>query len=342
MIFNYSPNIKKLIIFSNYFDQELCNIPESRKCFLNVTTLKCYTFVKLDKLAQICHNIRYLNIKYCNYDNNPGLITLIKAQKNLKYFKCGFKAFSDPYEISCKGIGEALTKQADSILLIHLSCPIKFCCPIFTKFVNLKTLKIDGKIVDKSLMKPNLPNLEYLELYGGYIYEAAIFIKSTKGNLREIRIKHDFHEKNRLMFIQSITQYCPNLKSVALFYQDDHLVIRELEKLFSTCSQLERLVIVCEDYYNDSYDKLLDILVINAPSSLNSLKLDNFKIKMKSLKTFFKRWKEKHQTSISVYYILYFKEIHKVDIINDCIEVKKFDDNYCCRYFDWNYDYWCY
>ncbi|CAB4464869.1 unnamed protein product [Rhizophagus irregularis] len=251
MIFNYSPNIKKLIIFSDYVDQELCNIPELRKCFLNVTTLKCYTFVKLD----ICHNIRYLNIKYCNYDNNPGLITLIKAQKNLKYFKCGFKA---SYEISCKGIGEALTKQADSILLIHLSCPIKFCCPIFTKFVNLKTLKIDGKIVDKSLMKPNLPNLEYLELYGGYIYEAAIFIKSTKGNLREIRIKHDFHEKNGLMFIQYITQYFPNLKSVALFYQDDHLIIRELEKLFSTCSQLKRLVIVCEDYYNDSYDKLLD------------------------------------------------------------------------------------
>uniref|UniRef100_U9TIV8 Uncharacterized protein n=1 Tax=Rhizophagus irregularis (strain DAOM 181602 / DAOM 197198 / MUCL 43194) TaxID=747089 RepID=U9TIV8_RHIID len=165
MIFNYSPNIKKLIIFSDYVDQELCNIPELRK---------------------------YLNIKYCNYDNNPGLITLIKAQKNLKYFKCGFKA---SYEISCKGIGEALTKQADSILLIHLSCPIKFCCPIFTKFVNLKTLKINGKIVDKSLMKPNLPNLEYLELYGGYIYEAAIFIKSTKGSLREIRIKHDFHEK---------------------------------------------------------------------------------------------------------------------------------------------------
>ncbi|UZO04912.1 uncharacterized protein OCT59_025274 [Rhizophagus irregularis] len=172
MIFNYSPNIKKLIIFSDYVDQELCNIPELRKCFLNI--------------------IRYLNIKYCNYDNNPGLITLIKAQKNLKYFKCGFKA---SYEISCKGIGEALTKQADSILLIHLSCPIKFCCPIFTKFVNLKTLKINGKIVDKSLMKPNLPNLEYLELYGGYIYEAAIFIKSTKGSLREIRIKHDFHEK---------------------------------------------------------------------------------------------------------------------------------------------------
>ncbi|CAG8633825.1 4722_t:CDS:2 [Rhizophagus irregularis] len=242
MIFNYSPNIKKLIIFSDYVDQELCNIPELRKCFLNVTTLKCYTFVKLDKLAQI-------------------------SQKNLKYFKCGFKA---SYEISCKGIGEALTKQADSILLIHLSCPIKFCCPIFTKFVNLKTLKINGKIVDKSLMKPNLPNLEYLELYGGYIYEAAIFIKSTKG--------------------------------IALFYQDDHLVIRELEKLFSTCSQLERLVIVCEDYYNDSYDKLLDT-----------------------------RWKDKHQTSISVYYILYFKEIHKVDIINDCVEVKKFDDNYCCR-----------
>ncbi|GBC11706.2 hypothetical protein GLOIN_2v1800990 [Rhizophagus irregularis DAOM 181602=DAOM 197198] len=167
MIFNYSPNIKKLIIFSDYVDQELCNIPELRKCFLNVTTLKCYTFVKLDKLAQI-------------------------SQKNLKYFKCGFKA---SYEISCKGIGEALTKQADSILLIHLSCPIKFCCPIFTKFVNLKTLKINGKIVDKSLMKPNLPNLEYLELYGGYIYEAAIFIKSTKGSLREIRIKHDFHEK---------------------------------------------------------------------------------------------------------------------------------------------------
>lgn len=83
-------------------------------------------------------------------------------------------------------------------------------------------------------------------------------LNQQKEVYEKLELNMIFMKKNGLMFIQSITQYCPNLKSVALFYQDDHLVIRELEKLFSTCSQLERLVIVCEDYYNDSYDKLLD------------------------------------------------------------------------------------
>ncbi len=235
-------------------------------------------------------------------------------------------------------IGEALTKQANSLILIHLSWPIQFCCSIFTKFFNLKILIIDGFIPQNHLQKANLPNLQYLELHSTDLYEATIIIQSTKGSLQDIRFKHScITAKHNLKFIQSITQYCPNLKSATLFY--DYNYIKELETLFSTCSQLERLVIISMNY-NYSYNILLDLLAMYAPSSLCSLKLEYFNDCNPAgvMKTFFKRWKEKHQSTISVYILN-----SSVYIINnniEMVEVKlkgdKSDYFNNFRYFDWD------
>lgn len=66
MIINYSPNFKNLKIVDIFIDQKLYGISGSQECFSNVTTLNCSAYVELDMLAQICHNIRYLYIKYCS------------------------------------------------------------------------------------------------------------------------------------------------------------------------------------------------------------------------------------------------------------------------------------
>ncbi|RIA96073.1 hypothetical protein C1645_859567 [Glomus cerebriforme] len=295
-------------------------------------------------LAQICHNIRYLYVKNCDRDNSE-LITLIEAQKNLQYFKCNFGIHTKPaHLIPCKGIGEALTKQAHSLISILLSYPIKIHLSKL-EYVNLKILKIDGAITTNNcIQEANLPNLEHLEFNHNNIGGATMIIRSTKGNLKVIKIKyrHLNSKEENLMYIQAITQYCPNLNSATLFFCGDNIELKELEKLFLNCLQLERLVLINNCLYTNTFacDRLLELLATYAFLRLSSLKLGYISFSTKGLKTFFEKWKERKPPLISLYiHCKCFKE--QVNMINDYLEegiIKKFvflkhNDDF---FFDWN------
>jgi hypothetical protein len=350
MIMNFGSNLKILSLNECNF-KEFYKFPGAKGCLENIVKLECTINLEpsiYHGLAQICHNIKYLFIIDCIKDNE-GLATLIEAQKNLQYFT--YKKFYNNPPL-CKRIGNALEKKANSLISLEAYGNIAICCSNFTKSINLKVLKLKVELSngcqEEFLRLLNLPNLERLNLSCHSLYTISRIIQKTKGDLLELRIESEknISSEDTLKLIKSITQHCPNL-NLATIICYDHDDIKELKKLFSVCTKIEKLVLI-HYYFNTNYefydDDLLDILADCAPLTLNSLKVECFNFSTENLDSFFKKWKLKQQKPLSFYniseedYFLFNNE--KTFIVNKYIKegvIKKFQeiDPYD-RFIDWD------
>jgi hypothetical protein len=337
MIISQSQGLKHLSLDNDNIKQ-FYYLPGAKDCLNNLVSLTCGLEVDpliFYGLAQICRNIRKLRIYDCLTEND-GLSSLIMAQKNLQYFICEFDRF-DYRHFVCKGIGNALVKQANSLRYFDSFDGVTFHPSIFKNFVNLRELKLgDGSLIrdyDLHLQQAMLPSLQYLEIGWTSLYTIAKIIQSTKGDLVEIRViaGQNFTKKNTKMYLHSITKNCPKLKMATLFYygDKDDSEIKEFKKLLTTCLFLEQMVLTRykEHGLKDYDDELLDVLGRYAPISLKSIQIQNLCFSTESLVDFFEKWKQR-KIPVSFYYI-YDDDIFKKNIINEYIQegvIKEFKE----------------
>ncbi|CAG8654162.1 9545_t:CDS:1 [Funneliformis caledonium] len=283
------------------------------ECLKNLVVFECN--IEIDPsifygLAQICHKIKKLYVYNC-YKDNDGLISLIEVQKKLQHFTCEFNSYMEFDYPPCRGIENALIKQANSLISFNSQGQLTLYHLIYKKLVNLRYLKVfelsPYPEQEYRLKAAIMPNLQKLHMNYFSLPTIIKIIESTKGNLKEIRIESEqgFSKENTTRLIQAISKNCPNLMfTTILCYGGDDDNVKELEKLFSACSKLEKIVLV-HDYFNtdaeDYDDELLNVLVKHAPLNLISLKLECFKFSTKNLERFFKRWKEGRRHSLSIY-----------------------------------------
>src|SRR6266542_1677073 len=174
------------------------------KCDISIDPIYFYG------LACICKYIQgfiIINTIDPNININDGIIKLIEAQKNLRYFewKDDFRYFySDDFEDIYGKTFLALEKKVDT--LNHLVISFHFYeyyyqdipIPIdLSKFHKLKTLKINAPCyeLDSQLRKPVYQNLEILQIYSYLDYSTVVsIIKNSRGNFRKILIKVDYSE----------------------------------------------------------------------------------------------------------------------------------------------------
>ncbi|GBC04122.1 hypothetical protein RclHR1_05520010 [Rhizophagus clarus] len=341
LIISQSQGLKHLSLDNDNIKQ-FYYLPGAKECLTGLASLTCGLEVDpliFYGLSQICRNIKKLRIYDCLTEND-GLTSLIIAQKNLQYFICEFDRF-DYRHFVCKGIGNALVKQAHSLKYFDSFDGVTFHPSIFKNFVNLRELKLgDGSLIrdyDLHLQQAMLPSLQYLEIGWTSLYTIAKIIQSTKGDLVEIRViaGQNFTKKNTKMYLQSITKNCPKLKMATLFYygDKDESEIKEFKKLLTTCLFLEHMVLIRykEHGLKDYDNELLDVLGNHAPISLKSIQIQNLCFSPESLVDFFEKWKQR-KIPLSFYYI-YDDDIFK-NIISEYIregvikDFKEVDDEF--------------
>ncbi|RIA86063.1 hypothetical protein C1645_829863 [Glomus cerebriforme] len=315
-------------------------LPGAKDCLTNLVTLTCGLEVDhliFYGLAQICRHIRKLRIYDCLMEND-GLTSLIAVQKNLQYFICEFVSF-DHRDFVCRGIGNALVKQAHSLIYFDSFDGVTFHPSIFKNFVNLRELKLgDGSLIrdyDLHLQQANLPSLQYLEIGWTSLYTIAKIIQSTKGDLVEIKViaGQNSTKKNTKTYLQTVTKHCPKLKMATLFYygDNDDSEIKEFKKLLMTCSFLEQIILIRykEHGLTDYDNELLDVLERYASISLKFIQMQNLRFSPESLINFFEKWK--HRKVPLSFHCLYEDDID-MNIINKYIQegiIKKFKEVDC-------------
>src|SRR6266498_1487379 len=191
-------------------EHQIFYFSEAKTSFESLVELKCD--ISIDPiyfygLACICKYIQRFIIINTGLKVNDGIVRLIDAQKNLRYFEWkddfgnldfdGFD-FDNIYE----KIFPVLEKTVDTLnhLIINLHYYEDYLSymhiPInLSKFHKLKTLKINAPDYDivNQLRKLVCQNLEILQI-DNYIdiYTVDSIIKNSEGHLRKILIKGDY------------------------------------------------------------------------------------------------------------------------------------------------------
>src|SRR5581483_9707943 len=142
------------------------------------------------EMAQICKDLNELIIRNC-YQDLPGLISLIDAQRNLK----NVLIYTDKNkEGTCNELGKALARKGNTIEYLYLGLNVvKIIPPSFlTSLINLKELGIeDGESYDlrQSLANSKFPDLNHLYAYRLLcIRELTTLIEKTNGNISFVGI----------------------------------------------------------------------------------------------------------------------------------------------------------
>src|SRR5205085_1684786 len=129
-----------------YFDDQIHLIPGAEYCFSALEFLDCSTSTSqeiVEGLARISKSIKKLEFGVAQSDNNPGIIKLIEAQRNLKHVFC-YKSIRD--EPFCKALEESLIKHADTIQYLKIGwVPITNFLLHLTKLISLEIKPIHSK-----------------------------------------------------------------------------------------------------------------------------------------------------------------------------------------------------
>jgi hypothetical protein len=272
-------------------------------CFSDLKYVFCDVKVNsgvLDRLAITNTSIKGLKIQIDNNNNNPGIVRLIEAQKDLKEVNIFYSNFLDntPY---CKTLEKSLVKFADTIQYLKIDwIPIT---NYLSYLVNLVSLKIQGTYnVDYIHLKNVvLPNLKILNARHISAKILARLIENTKGQLIEISILFQ-RAVNNEMLIQAIYKNCPNLSYLQLSMNS--MNIPEIENMLIHCQFLTRLEIMESDkfypYGKFNWDKLLGTLTRRSPISLFKFKFFtvNIEVIFEALKLFLNDWKDRHPMTL--------------------------------------------
>ncbi|CAB4407608.1 unnamed protein product [Rhizophagus irregularis] len=336
------------LLLSKYSKVQYLNVVNTNHRFSEVypliellTELVCDTIINpsyLCELGKICKSIQKIKIiNKCIYFNY-GIVELIKAQTNLKYFEWNDEFKEDVFrEDLYEKVFSTLAKKKN--VLNHLKVFFLYVYPynytllfdgVLYKFDKLRSLLIncdDLHFTSEQSNKLKYPNLEILKIDYIKLNVASSVIKNSGGNIKEVILNNqDFVEweenfsDDSLEFIRNICKYCPFIEylSLALSTTDTHFIA--LENLLKVCKNLRSLLIIFQsDYmYNDTIigDKLLDIL-ISSKTNLKEIRFfNNFNFSTTSLKKFFEKWRGRPALSMltcdTTYQVDDYKDFFKI------------------------------
>ncbi|RGB35820.1 hypothetical protein C1646_758845 [Rhizophagus diaphanus] len=345
------------------------HITGTESCFSELKYCSCDVKINSNVLESLA--IKNTSIKKLIFDinhlkNNPGIIRLIEAQKNLKKVNFGniyvkirqdnffsinkakeeLKDHADlhkggfiTYDTYFKTLEESLIKCADTIQYLKIRwIPIT---NYLSYLVNLVSLKIQPthKAHFKHLENLFLPNLKCLKTQYISSKILASLIENTKGQLNKISILFQNTTDNEKL-IQIIYKNCPNLSYLQLSLVDSD--IPEVEKILIHCQFLIELEIMefneFSPFEKDDWNKLFEILLRSSPISLFKFKFfsRNIENKLEILKLFLDSWKDRHPIILQTITLEYELDKLELQVLKDELQMYKvegiiknydFDDN---------------
>ncbi|RGB31131.1 hypothetical protein C1646_764455 [Rhizophagus diaphanus] len=269
----------------------------------------------LYKLSRICNDITNLEIVDCN-DKAPGLVSLIKSQKNLQSLSL---FFNDEEEVEYNLLSNIIEKKAATLKKFTLQ-PVTLISPKFVPSLkNIQYLTLDnvGDLYErgwrkwnKYLGKASFHYLKYLETAYLPNYITCLIIEKSGELILEIYIRfpidsdsNNYQSQNRKLIL-AISSYCPNLKNLTM--EVDHRNLRKMRRIFSNCMQLERLFLITNANVLPNGDKFLVIMSKMLSTTLKEFSFgDKFNFSLKGLESFFEDWKSENRSP--------FKFIHHYD-----------------------------
>ncbi|RIA79390.1 hypothetical protein C1645_840794 [Glomus cerebriforme] len=277
--------LKQNTIFTSY--------PGAKDCLNDLSELYCHSYVYPEffyQLAQICHNIHTLNIRFKKVISN-GLTDLISAQKNLKYLNIHqYKECEDLTDIIT-----SLTKIPNTLRNLKINGGYHYMKLSFiTKFTNLQELTLLFRNINsfedfKILQYFTFSKLQILKFrYECPRNELLInFLENNGNNLREFYISKSNDSLN-----SAIIKFCPNIKKLSAGITNNEL--ESLKMFFNGCQYLESIQIqICEGYLSEK--DIFEVIAKYSPQYFYELKL-NYSYRVKSellpeeLESFFVNW----------------------------------------------------
>lgn len=320
LIFNKCNNAK---YFHWYTKKKLYRYPNSKTFFSNLRSLE-YNFEAgtsktLSKLAEICQNLKNLEINDCDDEDIPGLVSFIKVQKNLQSLCLHFDNVEEKYTL----LSNIIKKKAASLKKLIINPIITLIPPIFIPSLkNIQYLALNneyhGELYESvkwrdwehNLCIASFPYLQHLEaLYLPSNIICSIIEKSGM-NILEINIRcplksNDYQSENKKL-IKVISSCCPKL--IRLTMNVDHNNLSEMGKIFSNCTQLEKIYLTTNVEILPNGDELLRVMNKVSPTTLKEFSfIDKWNFSLKGLESFFENWKYKNRSPIK--FIHYYDEL---------------------------------
>ncbi|GBB83972.1 hypothetical protein RclHR1_10610002 [Rhizophagus clarus] len=339
IIMKKCPRMKYLDMRLNNYN---CYFPIDRLHFESLYELKCDTHVPtyFNIIARTSQNIQKFTVSSRQF--NIGIVGLIEAQKNLKYFK-----WNENSQIRCNELYSynemllALGKKTDTIK--HLKIDFRHDHHYISrrasklqdlpKLYKLKSLIInDFRYFNLELLK----NCVYhdLEIFkvGYYRLEAcSIIIENSGGNLKKIFLGPNKHcqtenlddNNNPLIFIRKVYENCPLIEYLSIILTPSKEHFSEFENLLKICQHLKSLLIIylyreeliSEETNLKNGEILLKSLIKSAPINLKEIRVCyDCKFSLESLEDFLEKWKGNALTIITNEPI--YKEENYTNLIN--------------------------
>jgi hypothetical protein len=287
-------SMKKLTYIYNYYQYNL-----SFTYFFgvkNLSELHCGTNLTSDffyQLSQTCHNLQSISIEFRSNEVSNELKELISLQNNLKHLT--LLAY---YDNSWESIISTITKHSNTLTRLHLcsddhnNLPLSFVS-LFSNLQEIIFSFLESADFEdfKELQFANFPKLQVLKIpyYCPNPEHVIKFLEINGKNLKNFYIS-----ENDKALILSIANFCPNLKSLCVAFNNDEIDI--LKTIFIGCQYLERIKVWCGGDYLP-VKKVLETVVNHAPNSFCELKIYNNSnlavISPEDLELFFIGWKNR-------------------------------------------------
>jgi hypothetical protein len=268
--------------------QPLPLFPGALKCFSRLNILDIdMEYVKskaIYEMGKITKNLNELFIENY-YQEEPGLISLIDAQKNLK--SVSFYSNKDNKKGNFKELSKAIARKKDTINNINLTSiniitPSSLITLNNLKFISIynkekyDNTKEEIKEFQKYLSISEFPKLEYLLTNRLSCFkEISMLIEKTKGNILKVEISDSNKKsKNTGMLIKAISINCPRIKILSTYLEPIDFI--QVKLLLLNCKYLESLRFYSLNINNENDnigDELLDILTKYSPNSLTRIRI---------------------------------------------------------------------
>jgi hypothetical protein len=265
--------------------QPLSLFPGASECFSRLRSLDINVDLvnseALCEMAKICKGLNKLTIENY-YQDLPGLISLIDAQKNLKSIL--ILPLNGTKKGTCEKLSKALARKGDTIRYLYFgsgtigNIPLSFLTSL--TFLSRLTIMVYTNYEEVSekfrqyLSISEFPNLEYLHIHELPCFkELAILIEKTNGNILCVNsYTSDKATKGAGTLIKAIANNCPKIKELSVRLEAQDFVY--VKPLLLNCRCLKRVVMrICSsEFLNGNMgDDLLDNLTKFAPSTLTEI-----------------------------------------------------------------------
>jgi hypothetical protein len=314
LIFNSCTRVKHFYWCTNIQLYLYANAPSF---FSNLRSLRLNlevtTSTMLLGLAVVCRNIKEIEADYCDEDTS-SLVTLIKMQNNLQSL-CLYVDSNAKEQYTL--LSEAIKEKAENLKRITLKPDITLIPPAFIPLLkNLQYLVLNNdegdfyennnwKEWEKYLSKASFTDLRYLETLNIPINIEHLIIEKSGGNLSEINMYHLLEQQNSPSYqsdnkrlINLIYNHCPKL--LRLYMDVNPKNLNEIGRIFTNCTQLERVNFKTSDSVFPNGDDLLKIVSNMSSATLQEFTFgDKWNFSVKGLELFFENWKSKNRVPIT-------------------------------------------